>query len=65
MQAEITQTPENPIPVHGREVLRKSQNKFIHKMAKTKSIRLKIPYVRIISTTTNAKPQTRQAALPQ
>ena len=32
MQAEITQTLEKPIQVHGREVLRKTQNKLIHKM---------------------------------
>jgi hypothetical protein len=34
-------------------------------MPTKKSIRLKIPYVRIISTATKAKPQPRHAAPPQ
>lgn len=66
MYAEITQRLQKPIHVYGSEVLRKSQNKFIHKMQKIKkSIRLRMPYVRIISTTTKAKPQPRHAVPPQ
>lgn len=34
MQAVITQTLEKPIQIYGREVMRKSKKKIIHKMPK-------------------------------